>query len=250
MWRGNGRNCCGRFAISPHNGVVCNLWCLAVIPVWAFAPLFAHQKRNRLQHDIRDAPESIAWGYSDTRSRFHGYICRPMGEEVCPVHPHNRQRSVCRHNSGRYVVWSFLYISVMNSCSLPTSFLFPLVIALSHPVPLSRLMGCGTVGRLGTLRDILRNDAPAYMTAYPANETIALYNNIYNSLFHDLSSLLPCPANSSVCLASLIVPSVPSCPVVPLAVGWDGGTGRDRCFLPLLAALDNPADGGLAAIHL
>ena len=121
-----------------------------------------------------------------------------MDAGACPAHPHNRQRSVCRHNSGRYAVLPFLYISVTNSCSLLSSFLFPLIVPLSRPVPLSRLIGHGTMGHLGTLRGI--------------------------PLFHGLSSPFSCPANSSACFTFLIVPTVPSCPIVPLVVGWDGGT--------------------------
>ena len=44
--------------------------------------------------------------------------------------------------------------------------------------------------------------------------------------------------------------AAPTCPIVPFSLGRDSGTPGDGCVPVLLAALDYPADGGLAAIDL
>lgn len=71
----------------------------------------------RMLTGIRGGRENTVWAYNDTRSRFRGCICRLTGEGAYRFRPRSRQRNVCPRNSDRYAVLTFLYISVMNSCS-------------------------------------------------------------------------------------------------------------------------------------
>lgn len=163
-------------------------------------------------------------GYNDTRNCSHGCTCRPKGAKACPVRPHSRQRNACRHNPGRYAALPFLYISVTNNCSLSVFFNFSidyLAVPSCPTVPVYEAWDNGTPW------DTSENAAFSCLVLL-----LFLSCKLFRLLFlHDCTG---CPALSR-------------CPTSCGLGRWDTRDGR---FPVLLTALDYPADGGFAAIHL